>query len=367
MTNRRLCVHIGASKTGTSALQRALRDSAGVLRRAGVGLPFADRHAHVRRLLRPAGWAAGSGFVRPVNPGLVPTLADILRSTPGDRLLVTNEDLCEMDPSRIALVGQAAADAGLDVEVVLTARDWGKQLPSEWQQFLKHRLTLDFPTFLERVRHRQGAAAEHYWIRQDYAGISARWGAALDPGKVHVIAVPSMSQDPDGVFRMFGEVVGFDGQALRRPQQAVNPSFGYVEAEVLRRLNLTLGDRLLDYEREYSPAVRKVLVRRVLAREASARLAVPPEHLPWVRELDEQRVAELVGAGYQIHGDPRLLVTPPDAARPLPGLDEAEVASAAIETLANFVVRSFRDRVDAGGDGAARPAEDGEPTAVGAR
>jgi hypothetical protein len=168
-----------------------------------------------------------------------------------------------------------------------------------------------------------------------------------------------MSQDPDGVFRMFGEVVGFDAQALRRPTQAVNASFGYVEAEVLRRLNLTLGDRLLDYEREYSPAVRKVLVRRVLAREASARLAVPPEHLPWVRALDEQRVAALLGAGHRVHGDPRLLVTPEDAGRPLPRMDEAEVAAAAIETLANFVVRSFRDRAGAAD-------ADSEPAAVGA-
>jgi hypothetical protein len=301
--------------------------------------------------------------VRPVRSDVVPVLADLLRSTPGDRLLVTNEDLCEMDPPRIALFAEAAADAGLDVEVVLTARDWGKQLPSEWQQFLKHRLTLDFPTFLERVRRREGAVAEHYWVRQDYAGISARWGFALGPAKVHVIAVPSMSQDRDGVFRMFGEIVGFDGQALRRPKQSVNASFGYVEAEVLRRLNLALGDRLLHYEREYFPAVRKVLVRQVIAREASARLAVPPDHLPWVRRLDEQRLAELTGAGYRIHGDARLLVTPADSGRPLPLLDEAEVASAAIETLANFLVRTFHD----GADSDAQAAGDGLPPAMVAR
>jgi hypothetical protein len=302
------------------------------------------------------GWEAGSGFVRPVRPDLVKTLAETLRSTPGDRLLITNEDLCEMDAPRVTLLMEAATAAELDVEVVLTARDWGKQLPSEWQQFLKHRLTLDFPAFLERVRDREGPAAEHYWIRQDYAGICARWGAELDPSAVHVIPVPSMSQDPDGVFRLFGAVVGFDGQALKRPKQAVNASFGYVEAEVLRRLNLTLGDRLLDYEHEYSPAVRRVLVRRVLAREASARLALPPEHLAWVRELDEQRVAELLERGYQLHGDPQLLVTPPDVALPLPPLDEGVVAAAAIETLANFVVRNFEDPLS----GEREPGSDGD-------
>ncbi|MDX6325432.1 MAG: hypothetical protein QOK15_1786 [Nocardioidaceae bacterium] len=346
MTKRLLCVHVGASKTGTSALQRGLRDSQEMLRAAGIGSPFPGRHSSVRRLLWPMGWVAGSGFVRPVEPTVVDDLAAAMRNTSGERLLISNEDLCEMDPTRISLFLRAAAAADLDVVVVLTGRDWGKQLPSEWQQFLKHRLTVAYPAFLEQVRHREGAAAEHFWVRQDYAGICRRWGASLDPARVHVIPVPSMAQDPEGVFRSFGDVVGFDGTSLTRPRRAVNPSFGYVEAEVLRRLNLALGTRLPDYEVEYAPAVRRVLVKQVLARESSGRITLPPEHLDWVRELDQQRVDDLLARGYRVHGDPKLLVTPADSGRPLPLLDEGAIATAAVETLANFVVRSFRDRTE---------------------
>ena len=315
-----------------------------MLRAAGIGSPFPGRHASVRRLLRPMGWVAGSGFVRPVEPGVVGELAAAMRGTQGDRLLISNEDLCEMDAERIALFMEAASAADLDVTLVLTGRDWGKQLPSEWQQFLKHRITVGYPDFLEQVRRREGAAAEHFWIRQDYAGICRRWGASLDPAQAHVIPVPSMAQDPDGVFRSFGDVVGFEGTALTRPENAVNPSFGYVEAEVLRRLNIALGRRLPDYEDEYAPAVRLVLVKRVLARDASGRITLPPEHLDWVRELDQQRVDDLLSGGYQVHGDVKLLVTPADSARPLPVLDEGQIANAAVQTLANYVVRSFRDR-----------------------
>jgi hypothetical protein len=346
VTKRLLCVHVGASKTGTSALQRGLRDSQKMLRSAGIGSPFPGRHSSVRRLLRPMGWVAGAGFVRPVEAGVVGDLAAAMRGTSGERLLISNEDLCEMDPERIALFMEAAARADLDVAVVLTGRDWGKQLPSEWQQFLKHRLTVSYPSFLDQVRHREGPDAEHFWVRQDYAGICRRWGASLAPSRVHVIPVPSMAQDPEGVFRLFGDVVGFDATALTRPRRAVNPSFGYVEAEVLRRLNLALGRRLPDYEDEYAPAVRRVLVKQVLAREASGRITLPPEHLDWVRELDQQRVDDLLAGGYQVHGDPKLLVTPADSARPLPVLDDGAIAAAAVQTLANFLVRSFRDRND---------------------
>jgi hypothetical protein len=355
VTNRSLYLHIGAGKTGTSALQAGLRASVDLLLDGGIGFPLVERREYSRRLLRPMGWMIGAGFVDEPDAGAIRKLVRTMRNAPGDRLLLSNEDLCELDPPRIQLLMEVARDADLDVEVVLTARNWSKQLPSEYQQFLKHRLTLDYPTFLENVRDREGAASEHFWLRQDFAGTCRRWGAQLDPGKVHVIAVPPMAQDPEGVFRLFGDAIGFDTTNLRKPQDAVNPSFGYTEAEVLRRVNVALGKRLPDYETDYVPVVRNVLIRKVLAREKSARLTIPPEHISWVRELDQQRVAELQEAGYQLHGDAEQLVAPLEAARSLPVLDEADVAAAAIETLARFAVnmsnRSKRARSSTGREG----------------
>ena len=344
MTTRPLFVHVGASKTGTSALQAGLWSSKRFLRRSGVGLPFVGRPAHVRRLLRPLGWTMGTGFDRPARVKVLRELAPRLRDTPGERLLISNEDLCELDAPRIEVVRELAASADLDLHVVVTARDWAKQLPSEWQQFLKHRLTTDYPTFLDQVRRREGAAAQHYWQRQEVPGICARWGAGLDPANVHVIAVPPMSVDADGVFRLFGGVVGFDATRLTLPTHHVNASFGYVEAEVLRRLNETLGDRLPDYEKDFVPAVRNLLVRGVLPREASARITLPPEHLGWVRELAEVQLEALRAGGYRLHGDPDLLLPGSDAAHPVPELDEAQVAAAAVETLAAFATRVHERR-----------------------
>lgn len=362
MNRRPLYIHIGAGKTGTSALQNGLRNSVDLLAADGVGFPLVDRLENSRRLLRPMGWVMGTGFVHPPDVDKVRTLAGKLKKAPGDRLLLSNEDLCELDPPRIRLFLEVADEAGLDVQIVVTARNWSKQLPSEYQQFLKHRLTLTYPTFLENVRDKEGPAAAHFWLRQDIAGICERWGAGLDPADVHVIPVPSMAQDPTGVFRLFGEAIGYDTTNLRMPKKAVNSSFGYAEAEVLRRFNVTLGDRLPSYEKDYVPLIRNVLIRKVLARENSARLTLPPEHLPWVRDSDEQRVKRLVEGGYQVHGDLQSLVSPADSASPLPVLDEAEIAQAAIETLANFSIRISHGRraQKAGGAKTATTAEPGQ-------
>ena len=343
VTKRPLYVHVGLGKTGTSSLQRGLWDSVDALAGAGVGVPFVGREAHLRRLLRPLGWVPSKGFVRPVAETL-PRVQRRLRRTPGERLLISNEDLCEAGPGQIAAFREQAEPAELDVRVIVTARDWSKQLPSEYQQFLKHRMTLTYREFLDAVREREGRFGEHFWIRQDLLGVCERWGQGLPPENVHVIPVPPMDVDPEAVFRSFGQVVGYDPESLRIPTQDVNASFGVVEAEVLRRLNTALGDRLPDYEKDYGPGLRRPLAKGVLPRKASARLPLPPGDVEWVRAAGERQRDGLLAHGYTLHGDPELLVAPADSGAPLPPVDEAEVSAAAITTLANFAAFTHRQR-----------------------
>ncbi len=342
MTRRRLYLHIGASKTGTSALQAGIFASAPALAEQGLGLPLVGRDAHVRALLRPLGWRTAAGFVRDVVPRRLDDLAPLLAATPGERLLVTNEDLCEADEGRIRALVSAVEAADLEVHVVLTVRSLAAVLPSEWQQFLKHRLTLDYPTFLERVRDRRGRWAEHFWRRQDPVATSARWATVVGADRLDVIVTPDRSVDPEGLYRMFGEVVGFAPDVLTWPDRDVNASWGYVEAEVYRRLNQTLGNRLTRYERDYQPAVRWPLVQDVLARSASGRITLPPDHLGWVRTTAEGHVAGLRETAVRMHGDLAVLVPSESAAAPLPALPEEAVAQAAIDTLANFAVFAHR-------------------------
>ena len=68
---------------------------------------------------------------------------------PGDRLLLTLEDLAETtDEAADALV--RAVEPHFDLHVVVTARDWSRQIPSEWQQAVKSRLTLHVPGVRDR-------------------------------------------------------------------------------------------------------------------------------------------------------------------------------------------------------------------------
>jgi hypothetical protein len=356
---RPLYVHVGSRKTGTSALQMALWTSAERLATAGVTSPLVGREPHVRRVLHPLGWTHPGGYVGAVDRPALGRLARRLRRAPGDRIVLTNEDLAEAGPAHVAAFMETAEAAGLDAHVIVTARDWAQQLPSEWQQELKDRSTTDYEAFLTHVRHRDVPDGARFWRRQDVLDICERWGAGLDPARVHVIVVPPTSLDRRAVFRLFAEVVGFDPAVLRTPSGRPNASFGYREAEMLRRLNVVLGDRLPDFNHEYLPAIRRVLVRRVIARGASARVPLPPHHVEWVRTTAEERLAGIVDRGYHVHGEPALLVPATDVGRPVPTVDGDSLADAALETLASFAVVQF----EASRNGPARPNGSAGPAA----
>lgn len=332
-------MHVGCSKTGTSSLQAGLWKSVDALAAEGVGIPYVGRPAHVAGLLRPLGWRPVQGFAGEHRPKALAQVPGTVRDTAGDTLLVSNEDLAEVRPEDVDTIAELLDEAGVDLHVVLTVRDWAQQVPSDYQQFLKHRLGDSYVDFLEDVRDRRGDWADQFWRRQDPIDVLDRWGRAVDASRMHVIVVPSYSQDPEGVFNLMGEVVGFPPAAVARPPGSVNASFGVVESEVFRRVNLALGDRLPDYKRDYTEAVRWPFAHGVLARSASPKLTLPPEHLGWVQEAATRTVATIRERGCPVHGDLDALVPSESSARPLPPYDEAAVAEASITALANYAAR----------------------------
>lgn len=346
MVHRRLYLHIGTAKSGTSSLQGALWNSTDELARAGVGLPFAARGPAVRRVLVPLGWAVAEGFTRPIDHRGLQRLARRLRQTAGDVLLISNEDLAEAGPEHIAALYDTLASADIEPRIIVTARDWSKQLPSDYQQLLKHNITDTYDAFLRQVQDRVGVG-EQFWRRQDLPDICGRWGAGLPPEHVHVLPVPAYRVDPSAVYREFAHVVGFDHHDLNMPAKDTNASFGMVEAELLRRFNTSLDGRLSNYTEEYQPAVRNTLIRYCIARGASARLTLPPEHVGWVHEMSQDRAALLAGSGYTVHGDLSSLIVPPDSGAPMPAVTDDQIAEAAVATLARFAVRTFDQRARA--------------------
>lgn len=346
---RDLFIHVGASKSGTSSLQHGLRSSEAALAGQGLGLPYASTGARWSRILQPLGWDVVDveGFLRPVDDRELQRTVQGVADFPGDRLLITVEALALLDENRVeAFVGLLETIPDLRVHVVVTIRDWSHTLPSDWQQQLKRRMTTEFVTFLMQVRDDVGPDARMFRMRQDLASICSRWAAKVPPERIHVVPVGTPQQDTDSIFRDFADVVGIDHESITRPPFLVNRSYGFLECEVLRRLNVSLGSRLEDIGSEYNPHVRRTLERGGLNRSGHQRVTLPPEHLGWVQEEMRQQVRTVRELGVHEHSDLDLLVPDADCAKPLPEIDDAELARVAIDTLAGFAAKSFEVRRD---------------------
>lgn len=368
MANRSLFAHVGCSKTGTSSLQAGLWKSVDALAAAGVSVPFVGRRAHRRRLLDPFGWHPAQGFVDGWDEGELKQTAEQLRSASGERVLISNEDLVELDAAAVERLLEISDAAGLDLHVVVTVRDWAQQIPSEYQQFLRHGMAETYLDYIHQVRDREGRWGEHFWRRQDPVDILSRW-RAVDPGRVTIVVVPSYSVDPDGVFRFMGEAIGFDHAVVQRPRHAVNTSHGTVEAEVFRRVNAALPAEFQDYSEAYKKLIRLPFSGSVLPTEASARIVLPDTELDWVQARARTVVSEVRASGVTVLGDVEALI--PTAARTAPYVapDEAEVARASVETLARFAGMTWEllAERDATGGRPSVPAASAAKAAVGDR
>ena len=94
--------------------------------------------------------------------------------------------------------------------------------------------------------------------------IARKWGRSLPADHVHIVAVPAPSREPLGIHILFAGLLGIDVERLEIDEGTSNRSLGYEQAELLRRVNVALGRRLLDIRTEYRPAVRELLINGAL-------------------------------------------------------------------------------------------------------
>lgn len=338
----RLYLHVGSRKTGTSYLQQAVYASADALAEQGVGLPLPSRGRHQKVIDALRAIGDDGSIPRPSRKRLR-AFARACDGAGTERLLVSHEDLAEMDATRagalVAAAGErpAGPEQGVEVHLVITARDLRRQVPSEWQQSVKSRLLLPYEEYVRAVMERRPEGAQ-FWGRQDVLHIAARWAATLPPERVHVVTVPPVGSSPLLLGQRVGGLVGFD-PAVLSSGRPVNTSLGAGQAELLRRLNVALGDRLTDVSGSYAKAVRVGISRRLLMRQPGPSLGFPARYEARLAEESARVVAGITDRGYKVVGDLDDLVSRPDGDEHDPAVfDDARVAEAAVEALVRVAV-----------------------------
>ena len=329
--SRRVYLHIGAPKTGTTYLQDRLALNAASLADHGIHYPSRSPLVspglfHFRAALDLLGqdWGGEPGHAA----GNWDALVKRVRRKSGT-VIVSHEILA---PARADKVAQAMADlSDSEVHIVYSARDLGRAVPAAWQESIKQGRRWSYRRFLRKTRR----GRPWFFRAFDLPTVLATWGSGLPPERIHVVTVPHRpdptpaepeasppSQEPveatpgDPLWLRFCEVFGIDPAWAPRDSDRANQSLGVAETQLIRQLNRRL-DRVTRREASYDALIREMLAQDKLVDRISAPVRLPPSDYDWAEEAGERWVDYLEQSRVDVVGDygDLLPVRPPEDAR----------------------------------------------------
>jgi hypothetical protein len=307
---KRVFLHVGAPKTGTSQLQDLLFLNRHGLREHGVLYPAERFDDHFMAAIDLLGKEWGGLEER--ASGAWARLVDAANAFDGPTVVISHEVLAGASAEQAAA---ALSELDGELHVVCSARDLRRQVPAEWQEGIKHRRTLTYAAFCADIIREEPKTqlVRWFWTVQDVPAVLRRWGSMVAPEHVHLVTVPPAEAPRELLMQRFLGLLGIDPDWLERPSDRANASMGAVETTFIRKLNGRLPGSELpgDIYRLY---VRELLVHRTLAgRQGSVRIALPHGLDNWVEQRTGRWLAELAEAGYDVVGDLAELAPGPPA------------------------------------------------------
>ncbi|HET8970314.1 MAG TPA: hypothetical protein VFN19_04575 [Candidatus Nanopelagicales bacterium] len=339
-----MVLHIGTHKTGTTALQSALKARQDQLRELGVTYPLSHRAQHracmalVEREFGwertrstesfHRGWDKFAGKVAPIR----------------GRVLISSEWLCQADDAQAE---RAVTSLGRDrVQVLVAFRSLGRILPSSWQQYLKNGWTATFEEWLGYVLADPPSpkANSSFWQRNDVPATLRRWSALLGPDRITVVVADEGERTllPDTL----ADLLGVPREVLAAPPEAnvrSNRSLSVPESELLLAVNPAARDMMR--AAQYTALVRNGAAERMVEGRwpgpDEARLTIPPWAADRVAELASSHAEALRTSGVRVVGDPAALTRPPELGEPQRPTD-LPVEAAALALLGTLQVAHGR-------------------------
>lgn len=323
----RLFWHIGQPKTGTTYLQQILWANEDALAAQDISLPGGKHRWLLWAALDLAG-APGLAQRDKRAPGRWNRLVGEIRDSTASTAVISHEFFCQATAEQVA--GALEQLEGIEVHVVVTARDAAGMLAAGWQEYVKNGAQASLQDMATReVRDSFG------WWTWDLAGVLDRWTSALPADRVHVLPVQGKDAAADQHWKNFAEVIGYTGE-VTLPEREVNSSLGVVQIEAMRQVNahvrgMTSTDRG-DWMRGYMAENR-------LSLQKSERVRLDDDLWEQCRVRSERAVEIIRSRGVHLLGDESRLLVPAAGpqGRRADTVTEAEKAEALAELTAQMI------------------------------
>ena len=333
---RRVYLHVGLPKTGTTFLQTTMWHNRAQLAAQGFLYPGGKRmdHFHASNAVR------GRRLTfRADNEAAWDRLVDELFEWDGAGL-ISNEFFS------VATTLQARATVAAlrpaEVHVVVTARDYVRQFPAVWQEALKMNSQLSLDEFMKQAFARE-LKGSWSWRSQDLPEVLGRWATAVPPERVHVITVPPPGAPRHLLWQRWCEVLELDDSTFDTDLTFDNESLGAAQAALMHRLAPYLQGSFQDGANRHR-WVRQYFGHEVLVPQEGERFGLRPDDVAALTTLSEEAVEEIERASYPVTGDlADLIPTQAQPDRPHPDdISEYEMLDVAARAI-DRMIRDVRD------------------------
>jgi hypothetical protein len=303
-------LHIGPHKTGTTAVQSALREARPVMAEHGVVYAGRERQHWLAALAVTGG--KGLWGEPPAQLRYWRRLVQQVAAASDKRVVVSSEFFDDADDDTVRKI--VAELGGQRVHILVTLRPLANILPSAWQQYVRNRLRSSYEEWLDAMFNNPPfqPPTVTFWQRHQHDVLIGRWASVVGPDNVTVVI--SDPSDRQINLRTIEKLVGLPDGLLVPEEHWTNRSLTLGETELVRHLNQVFNDR------DWPPELYRNVVREgVVMRLQTGRTPEPDEPRAvtpgWALERAAERgaaAAEKIKAlGVRIVGDISVLGAPP--------------------------------------------------------
>jgi hypothetical protein len=334
---QRVVLHVGCMKSGTTFIQQTLISNQDELARQGHIFPGGTWRRHVLGISDFLGMQRDGDRVRG-SEGAWDAMVEEIRSHEGTAI-ISMEYLAAARPVNIRRIVEALAPAHVDV--VLTVRDLGRNIPAMWQEKMKNGVVWDWESYLDLVRsgaEQEGGPGYRFWRQLAAVPIAGKWRRVVGNENFYLITVPPPGAPPTLLWERFCSVAGLDPEPFEFGARS-NTSLGAASTNVLQLLNEELGeDFLLE---DYMEVVKAGLAQDGMAawRKEEPTLGYTAR---WIGPRANQMIEGLRSMDLQVVGDLDELKAHPVKGTPPPKVSTDDMLKAAVRALAYMVRETKR-------------------------
>lgn len=339
-------LHVGFHKTGTTALQHSLYDSAEVLKEHGILYPLTSQKAHHLEAWslteRTWGWKSRGGAK--TSPSIWSKFSRDINKKSGT-VIASSEFFSELDLDQIARIKNEIK--AREIQIIFTIRPLVKMLASSYQQYLKYGLKANYVDWLHDQLDdpTKSRFTPSFWQRNLHGASIAKWASVFGSQNVHVVVVDD--SQPNLLYEELSKLIGLKAGTLKPAATGNNRSLSSEEVEFLQMLNVQYPKSKT--WADYNIFVRSKAIKALTDSEmpsGSSRLLTPAWAQEIANSLTEISIDQIKESKVNVHGDLNSLLgaSVPEGLNQPTGKMDIQTAVTALLAFDEGIIRKMRWR-----------------------